>query len=103
MSNKRKRYIPRKSGVEYEQCDYEESDYFLPTTTYKMKRDIVSTDAMLYTGIRLGETFYNAACEDLAKGLLGKILVRQLDGSILKGLMLLIKYFYKLINTLITY
>lgn len=85
MSNKRKRYTPRKNEVDFEQFEYEESDYFLPTTKYKIKKDIVNTETILDTGIRLGETFYNTACEDLAKGLLGKILVRQLDGYILKG------------------
>jgi hypothetical protein len=35
---------------------------------------------------RLKDSFYNVPCENLAKGLLGKILVRQLnDGTILKG------------------
>lgn len=87
MSNKRKRYIPRKSETDYESFECEESEDFLPKTTYKIKREIVNTETMIDTGIRLGETFYNTTCEDLAKGLLGKILVRQLDhGSILKGI-----------------
>jgi hypothetical protein len=35
---------------------------------------------------RLKDSFYNVPCEDLAKGLLGKILVRRLnDGTVLKG------------------
>lgn len=96
MSNKRKRYTPRKSEVECEQYECEESEYFLPTTTYKIKRDINNSETILDTGIRLGETFYNMACEELAKGLLGKILVRQLDGSVLKGWLTLILFSLKL-------
>ncbi|XP_050541131.1 DNA-3-methyladenine glycosylase-like [Daktulosphaira vitifoliae] len=38
------------------------------------------------TSKRLGLEFFNVPCEDLAKNLLGKVLVRQLeDGSIVKG------------------
>jgi DNA-3-methyladenine glycosylase len=35
---------------------------------------------------RLRDSFYNVPCEDLAKGLLGKVLVRRLnDGTLIKG------------------
>jgi hypothetical protein len=35
---------------------------------------------------RLKDSFYNVPCEDLAKGLLGKVLVRRLnDGTLIKG------------------
>lgn len=87
MSNKRKRYVPKRSENEIESCEKEESEYFLRKTSYKIQREIVNTEIMTDTGVRLGETFYNTTCEDLAKGLLGKILVRQLDdGAVLKGI-----------------
>lgn len=84
MSNKRKRYTPRKSETDCENDS--ESDCCLPKTTYKIKKEIIATETPIDTGVRLEESFFNTTCEELAKSLLGKILVRQLDhGPILKG------------------
>lgn len=84
MSNKRKRYTPRKSETDCENDS--ETDCYLAKTTYKIKREIIEKEIPIDTGERLAESFFNTSCEELAKNLLGKILVRQLDhGAILKG------------------
>lgn len=55
----------------------------LPRKRTKLNASIASP---YFENERLGENFFNVLCADLAKNLLGKVLVRRLDdGSLLKG------------------
>lgn len=46
----------------------------------------LSQTIQCHSDVRLGDSFFNVPCEELAKRLLGKVLVRRLDdGTILKG------------------
>jgi len=84
MSNKRKRYTPRKSETDCENDS--EADCSLPKAMFKIKKEIIEKEICVDTGERLPESFYDTSCEELAKNLLGKILVRRFeDGAVLKG------------------
>lgn len=76
-----------KTSKEKRRIETESTSCYFPTAT---ENEIVAVNSKLLipetcTNIRLKEEFFDVYCEDLARNLLGKVLVRQFDNIILKA------------------